>query len=307
MLEPGQDPAAPVHVPVLLKEVLQFLHLEPGQIVVDGTVGAGGHSRGILPHIGPSGTLIGLDRDPLMLEIAARKLSGSSCHLHQASYAELKPILARLSIPAVDRILLDLGLSSDQLADDSRGFSFSSNGPLDLRFDTRAGEPAADLLARLDEPQLADLLDRYGEEAQSRRIARSIIQWRARRPIRTARELADAIAGEHGGKPPARSRRLPTGGRHPATRVFQALRIAVNQELEQLTSALNGVLHDCLKAGGILVVISFHSLEDRLVKQAFREEKLWQPLNSRPISPSPAELRFNPRSRSAKLRAAKKI
>src|SRR5436190_15333638 len=139
----GADPSRPVHVPVLLKEVLQNLQLEPGQTVVDGTVGAGGHSREILRRIAPSGTLIGLDRDARMLEIAAHQLSAFPSHLHQASYAELPRVLAGLHIPAVDRILLDLGLSSDQLADETRGFSFAADGPLDLRFDTRHGEPAA--------------------------------------------------------------------------------------------------------------------------------------------------------------------
>ena len=144
----------PVHVPVMLREVLQYLHLELGLTVVDGTVGAGGHSREILRRIGPHGTLIGLDRDALMLDIAALQLSGLSCHLHKASYAELPRVLAENAIPAVDRILLDLGLSSDQLADETRGFSFAAEGPLDLRFDTRAGESASDLLARLDQQQL---------------------------------------------------------------------------------------------------------------------------------------------------------
>lgn len=305
------DSTEPYHVPVLLKEVLEALELAPGQIVVDGTVGAGGHSREILARIGPAGTLIGLDRDALMLEKAARKLSGSptqlpQAHLLQASYAELSQILARLSIPAVDRILLDLGLSSDQLADPSRGFSFSSAGPLDLRFDTRSGEPAAQLLARLGEEELAGIFERYGEEPHSRRIARNIVRWRARRPIESAQDLACAVAGEASARSSWGERR-PATSRHPATRVFQALRIAVNQELEQLTTALNGVLHDCLKTGGILVVISFHSLEDRLVKQAFRDPKLWQPLSPKPICPSPAEQRFNPRSRSAKLRGARKL
>lgn len=302
---PSPAPGAAVHVPVLLREVLQILQLEPGLIVVDGTLGAAGHSLEIVRRIGPTGTLIGLDRDALMLEIAARKLSGFPCHLHQASYAELQQVLARFSIPAVDRILLDLGLSSDQLADRSRGFSFSSEGPLDLRFDTRSGEPAAELLARIDEEELAEILEQFGEEPQSRHVARNIVQSRTSRPIRTARDLADAVLGRLPGKP-RRDERRPSGSRHPATRVFQALRIAVNQELDQLQTALSGVLYDCLRPGGILAIISFHSLEDRLVKQAFRDSTLWQPLSPKPISPSPAEQRFNPRSRSARLRAAKK-
>ncbi|MSR60337.1 MAG: 16S rRNA (cytosine(1402)-N(4))-methyltransferase RsmH [Planctomycetaceae bacterium] len=288
-----------VHVPVLLRETLHILALEPGLCVVDGTVGAAGHSSEILRRIGPQSTLIGLDRDAMMLHIAARRLSTPSCHLVQASYAELPRVLADLQIPAVDRILLDLGYSSDQLADASRGFSFDADGPLDLRFDVRQGESAAELLARISETDLADLLYRYGEDPHSRRVAHRIVGWRARQPIRTGRDLAQAVAGV--GHRPQR------GERHPATRVFQALRIFVNRELEQLETALKGVLHGCLKPGGIAAIISFHSLEDRSVKQAFRESTLWQLLNPKPISPSPAELRLNPRARSAKLRAARKI
>jgi 16S rRNA (cytosine1402-N4)-methyltransferase len=290
-----------LHVPVLLREVLQNLQLEGGQIVVDGTVGAAGHSREILTRIGPAGTLIGLDRDAMMLDIAARQLSAFRCHLAQASYAQLPQVLAGLEIAAVDRILLDLGLSSDQLADPSRGFSFASVGPLDLRFDTSQGEPAADLVARLDERELCELLERFGEERDSRRIARNIVRQRATRPIRTGLDLAEAVSGSQG-----QSRRF-SGSRHPATQVFQALRIAVNHELEQLETTLGGVLHECLKPGGIAAIISFHSLEDRLVKQAFRDSKLWQPLSPKPITASPAEQRFNPRSRTARLRVAKKI
>ena len=306
---PSKSPR-PVHVPVLLKEVLQNLQLKPGQvpgqIVVDGTIGAAGHSCEILRRIEPQGTLIGLDRDALMLEIAARQLSAFRCHLHKASYAQLSDVLAGLQIPAVDRILLDLGLSSDQLADHSRGFSFAADGPLDLRFDVTQGEPAAALVARLDEQELIELFERYGEESHSRRMARNIVEWRKHRPICTGLDLADAVVGAGAThRPSARGARQPAK-RHPATRVFQALRIAVNHELDQLETALGGVLHHCLKPGGIVVIISFHSLEDRLVKQAFRDPKLWQPLCPKPITASPAEQRFNPRSRTARLRAARK-
>jgi 16S rRNA (cytosine1402-N4)-methyltransferase len=291
----------------MLREVLQFLHLEPGLIVVDGTVGAGGHSREILRRIGQRGTLIGLDRDALMLDIAALQLSGLSCHLHKASYAELHRVLADLAIPAVDRILLDLGLSSDQLADKTRGFSFASDGPLDLRFDTTQGESAADLVMRLGEQELGDLFERYGEEPHARRMARNLVAWRARQPIRTGKDLAAAVAGTAESGRASRESRRPSPGRHPATRIFQAVRIAVNRELEQLESALNGALYDFLKPGGIAVIISFHSLEDRLVKRAFRDSTLWQPLSPRPITASPSEQRLNPRSRSARLRGAIKL
>jgi 16S rRNA (cytosine1402-N4)-methyltransferase len=302
----AEDPSRPVHVPVLLREVLQHLQLTAGLAVVDGTVGAGGHSREILNRILPSGTLIGLDRDARMLEIAAHQLSAYSPLLFQASYAELPRVLAELQISAVDRILLDLGLSSDQLADETRGFSFEAAGPLDLRFDTRHGEPASELLARLDEEQLAAILEKYGEESHSRSIARAIVEARRRGPLCTARDLADVIAGKTSGGRSATGPRSGTG-KHPATRVFQALRIAVNHELEQLETMLGGVLYDSLKPGGIAVIITFHSLEDRLVKQAFREPKSWQLLSPKPITASPAEQRFNPRSRTARLRVAKRL
>lgn len=293
-------PARSVHVPVLLRETLHALEVAPGLTVVDGTVGAAGHSREILSRIGPESTLIGLDRDAMMLQIAARHLSGPHVHLVQASYAELPRVLSNLQIPAVDRILLDIGYSSDQLADESRGFSFEADGPLDLRFDTRQGEPASELVARLSEEELADVIYRFGEDPQSRQIARNIVQSRARKPIRTGSDLSQAVLG-----PGHHSSHR--GDKHPATRVFQALRIAVNRELEQLETALHGVLHGCLSPGGILAVISFHSLEDRLIKHAFRESTLWQSLSHKPVAPSPAEVRLNPRARSAKLRVARKI
>ena len=295
--------ATPAHVPVLMREVLQHLQLESGQTVVDGTVGAGGHSREILKRIGPTGKLIGLDRDPQMLALAARTLSEFSpdnYHLVHASYAQLDSALAGLHIAAADRILLDVGLSSVQLADETRGFGFQSTGPLDLRFDVTQGEPAWEFLAHVDEGELADVIHQYGEEPQSRRIARHLIEWRKKHPLRTGRDLADAVATA------GASRKSAEGNRHPATRVFQALRIAVNRELEQLEIALSGVLHRALVPGGIVVVISFHSLEDRLVKQAFRETQLWHNLSPKPVTASTAEQRLNPRSRTAKLRAAKK-
>jgi 16S rRNA (cytosine1402-N4)-methyltransferase len=291
-------PTPSVHTPVLLREVLEFLDLRPGLTVVDGTVGGGGHSRRILEPIGPAGTLIGLDRDRSMLARAALVLSAPNCHLRAASYAELPHTLHELGIERVDRILLDLGLSSDQLADASRGFGFETAGPLDMRFDPLTGEPAWELLARLDQSALSQIFERYGEERFADRIAARIVERRATDPVRTARQLADAVAAAL----PAKSRR--DRSRHPATRVFQALRIAVNRELEQLETALNAVLPDCLAPGGRLVVITFHSLEDRIVKHAFRDKLRWQELTSKPVSPRATEQRMNPRSRSAKLRAA---
>lgn len=291
------DRGSPVHRPVLVREVVQFLDLSQGLIVVDGTVGAGGHSRVLLEHLGPSGKLIGLDRDPMMLARASMVLDDPRCILKQASYDQLPEILDQLGIERVDRVLLDLGLSSDQLADSSRGFSFQTSGPLDMRFDTSQGQPAADLLATLDESELADLLSRFGEEPASRSIAHAIVFRRANRPIRTAADLVETVNETLHPKP----RRSDT---HPATRVFQALRIAVNRELEHLQTILTTILPQRLNASGRAVIITFHSLEDRLVKDAFRDQELWQNLTRKPVTARAAEQRMNPRCRTAKLRAA---
>ncbi len=294
--DPGRTGPA-VHVPVLLEAVLQFLDLKPGQTVVDGTVGAAGHARIIQERIAPGGTLIGLDRDPMMLAHACDRLDEHRCHLRQSSYADLRDVLDDLDIGAVDRVLLDLGLSSDQLADDARGFSFEGRGPLDMRFDTAQGRPAADLVNRLKERDLADLIYKFGEERFSRRIARRIVE---ARPITSARQLAETVL---------RSVPRPAGHRpriHPATRVFQALRIAVNDELAELERFLEHGLPACLAAGGRAVIITFHSLEDRLVKKAFRNKGVWETLTRKPVRATDEEQRANPRSRSAKLRAAVK-
>lgn len=296
--DPRRRPQA-VHVPVLLREVLRALELRPGLVVVDGTVGAGGHSRRILEQIGETGTLVGLDRDPMMLALAGQVLTAPNCHLRQASYVELPRVLAELGIPAVDRVLLDLGLSSDQLADPARGFSFHSAGPLDLRFDPSHGEPAAALLERVSESELADILAAYGEEPAAARLAAHLVARRRTKPIRTGRDLSEAVLE-------VLPRKRHSDDKHPATRVFQALRIAVNRELEQVETALSGVLHDALTPGGLLAVMTFHSLEDRMVKQAFRDEDQWENLTRKPISATAAEQRINPRSRSAKLRVARR-
>jgi 16S rRNA (cytosine1402-N4)-methyltransferase len=296
---PGSGESSPsVHRPVLVREVLRYLDLKPGLIVVDGTVGGGGHSQHILKQIGEGGKLIGLDRDPAMLSRAAQVLSAENCSLHQASYAQLDAILTELGIPAVDRILVDLGLSSDQLADDSRGFGFDTDGVLDLRFDPTQGEPAWQFLQRTSPDELARILDEYGEERFSVAIAREITARQRTYPVRTAGDLVEAIAAAV----PAAAR--AAARKHPATRVFQALRIAVNDELGHLSRALESTFWSCLRPGGRLVVLTFHSLEDRLVKDAFRNQSRWQNLTPKPLSPSPAEQRLNRRSRSAKLRAA---
>lgn len=288
------DGPGAAHVPVLLHEVLEFLDLHPGLTVIDGTVGAGGHAREILHRIQPGGRLIGLDRDPMMLAHARRALPADGVELVKASYAELSDVLSEREIESVDRVLVDLGLSSDQLADAARGFSFDSDAGLDMRFDTSRGESAAELVNQSSAEELARIIYEYGEERHSRRIARRIVE---RRPIRTAAQLSDAVCSA-----------LPKGRGwsriHPATRVFQALRIAVNGELEQLPELLGEQLPRCLMTGGRAVVISFHSLEDRLVKQAFRDRSRWENLTRKPITPSEAEQQANPRSRSAKLRAA---
>ncbi|HEX4069644.1 MAG TPA: 16S rRNA (cytosine(1402)-N(4))-methyltransferase RsmH [Planctomycetaceae bacterium] len=295
---PTPNGGSPVHRPVLVREVVQFLDLAPGLIVVDGTLGAGGHSRLILEQLGPHGKLIGLDRDPLMLARAAPVLADPRCILKQASYAQLPEVLDELGIGCVDRVLLDLGLSSDQLADPERGFSFQGAAPLDMRFDSSQGQPAAELLASLSEADLADIFSRYGEEPAARAIAHAIVERRANRPLRTSADLVDAVAAglAHG------TRRRPES--HPATRVFQALRIAVNHELDHLQTALSASLPRRLIAGGRAVLITFHSLEDRLVKDAFRDQTLWQNLTRKPVTARAAEQRMNPRCRTAKLRAA---
>ena len=291
---------AAIHVPVLLRETLQALDLSPGLTVVDGTVGGGGHSRHILPKIQPDGILIGLDRDPRMLQHAAMVVPSERSHLCHSSYHELPNVLCELKLAAVDRIVLDLGLSSDQLADRERGFGFSTSGPLDMRFDVSQGESAAALIARATSEELATIFHEFGEDRFSRQIAEQIVRQRRNSPLKPASDLVASIDSA-----------LPASIKHearkaPATRVFQALRIAVNRELEHLQHALEHGLYESLQPGGRLVVITFHSLEDRLVKHAFRDETRWHSLHKKPMSPSPQEIRINPRSRSAKLRAAVK-
>lgn len=292
---------AAIHIPVLLRETLEALDLNPGLTVVDGTVGGGGHSRKILERIQPNGILIGLDRDPLMLQHAAKVVTGERSHLCHASYRDLPNVLREQQLEAADRILVDLGLSSDQLADRERGFGFSTSGLLDMRFDVSQGKPAADLLARATAEQLEEIFREYGEERFSRAIAEHIVIQRRSSPICTAADLVVAIDAAL----PASIKR--EARKEPATRVFQALRIAVNRELEHLEHALQHSLYESLRPGGRLVVITFHSLEDRLVKHAFRDETRWHSLHKKPVAPSPQEARINPRARSAKLRVAVKL
>ena len=276
------------------------MRLEPGLIVVDGTVGAGGHSREMLKALGNDGRLIGLDRDPMMLGHAAKVVSGPNVILRQASYIELPSVLKELGISGVDRVLLDLGLSSDQLSDTTRGFGFSSDGPLDLRFDISSGQPASELLAQWSASKLEEIFRDFGEEPLARPLAEFLVNQRAVKPIRTGSQLAEAVA-----ECPA-FRRQGQSDKHPATRIFQALRIAVNHELDHVQQGISVSAYQSLKPGGFLAVITFHSLEDRLVKNEFRNDQRWQNLTAKPIIATPQEQRFNPRSRSAKLRVAMK-
>ncbi|MFM8633665.1 MAG: 16S rRNA (cytosine(1402)-N(4))-methyltransferase RsmH [Planctomycetia bacterium] len=291
--------AASVHTSVLPAEAMSFLAVAPGMRVVDGTLGGGGHTRLLAEAVGPDGLVIAIDRDPEAIARGAKELAGMPVRFAQANYCDMPEVLDALAIESVDAVLLDVGLSSDQLADDSRGFSFDSEGPLDLRFDPTEGEPAWRLVNRMRPESLADIIYEFGEERYSRRIARKIAAVREKQPIKSARDFARLIAS-------AIPRQTPPPRIHPATRTFQALRIAVNQELKSLKIALERI-PTRLVPGGRCVVISFHSLEDRLVKEAFRNAQVWECLTKSPVEASAEELLRNPRSRSAKLRAARKI
>jgi 16S rRNA (cytosine1402-N4)-methyltransferase len=288
------------HEPVLLHEVIHWLAPQAGQVVVDGTLGGAGHSRAILERLGSNGLLIALDRDPAAIVRAEKELAGSPVKLAQSNFCDLPEVLEQIGVKTVDAILLDLGLSSDQLADAERGFSFQSEGPLDLRFDPTEGEPASRLVNRLSAEHLAKLFFYFGEERFSRRIAQTIVETRRENPIRTAKQLAELVRRVVPAGPRGQRERID-----PATRTFQALRIAVNEELKSLEIALRR-LPDCLKPGGRLAVISFHSLEDRRVKEAFRDDSRWRALTRKPVRPTDAEMARNPRSRSAKLRVAER-
>jgi 16S rRNA (cytosine1402-N4)-methyltransferase len=294
-----QPPSAPSprHVPVLPREVVELLAPAPGQVFVDATVGAGGHTRLLAERVGPAGRVIGLDQDAGMLELARPRLAGLPVTLVHANFDRLPQVLREQGVEAVDGVLADLGVCSDQLDEAGRGLSFQQPGPLDMRMDPRSGETAADLLRRLGERDLADLIYTYGEERFSRRIARKIVETRKQAPLETTEQLAALVR---------RCVPRPKGRRHvidPATRVFQALRIAVNDELGALERLL-AALPRCLRPGGRAALISFHSLEDRRVKQAFRNREVWQELTRKPVVAGEDEVRANPRARSAKLRAA---
>jgi 16S rRNA (cytosine1402-N4)-methyltransferase len=286
---------APIHVPVLPQEILAWLAPRPGTILVDGTLGGGGHTRLLAEKLENEGYVLALDRDPEALAAAEKNLAGLPVKIAQSNFCDLPDVLDELEVSAVDGVLLDLGLSSDQLADESRGFSFDAGGELDLRFNPEEGEPAWRLLARLEEREIADIIYQFGEERCSRRIARRIVEARADGPLKSVQDIAALVR-----------RCVPRSPKEridPATRTFQALRIAVNRELESLELALARI-PDRLKPGGRFAIISFHSLEDRLVKEAFRNDPRLEPLTKKPIIATDEETARNPRSRSAKLRVA---
>ncbi len=307
------------HLPVLVEEVLAMLAPAPGSLQIDATVGGGGHTERILEASDPDGRLLGLDADGAAIARVGRRLArfGDRLVLRQANFRDLGAVAPEAGFAAVDGLLMDLGLSSFQLADRERGFGFRAGGPLDMRFDPSRGVPAAELLATLDADELAALFRRYGEEPHAGRIGRAVVNERRTTPIATAEALAELIE-RVAPADPRRRKRI-----HPATRVFQALRIAVNAELDALEAALAASM-DLLRPGGRLVVLSYHSLEDRIVKRFIAAERrgcVCPPAvpicvcgrnpRLRPLGHSltarPEEVAANPRSRSARLRVAERI
>ncbi len=291
------------HTPVLLNKVLEILSPTPGQFVIDGTVNGGGHSAEILKKISPNGILLGMDLDERMIETAEEKISANSKFKNQSSklilvhgnYADLPEILKNKKLPKADGLLLDLGFSSSQL-ESGRGFSFKKDEPLLMTYGS-TGITAAEVVNGLSEKELADIFYKYGEERRSRQIAKRIVEARKKKRIMTTGELSSVISGTVG-------KSYERGRIDPSTRVFQALRIYVNKELENLSQVL-AELKDILHPGGIVAIISFHSLEDRLVKQVFKQmerDRTAEILTKKPITADLEEQRDNPRSRSAKLR-----
>ena len=290
------------HFPVLLEETVNLLSREGEAVYVDATIGLGGHSYELLRR-NPKAYLIGIDKDPNALEVAERRLKEfeGRFSLYQADYRDIDEVLKAEGVEAVDGILMDLGVSMLQLKTPERGFSFMEEAPLDMRMDPRQRLTAYDVVNRYSERELARIIREYGEERFAPRIARAIVQYRRKKPIETTRELAEIV-----------ERAVPKGFYrriHPATKTFQAIRIEVNRELEHLKEALLKI-PNLLKVGGRVAVISFHSLEDRIVKHTFRhfeKEGLLRVLTKKPITPSEEEIRKNPPSRSAKLRAAERV
>lgn len=311
---PSGDGASFAHTTVLLDEAVDALITRPDGVYVDGTFGRGGHSRLLLQRLGPNGRLLAIDRDPQAVASASTgetRVSDPRFSIHHTSFGQMLPTLAALGVTAVDGVLLDLGVSSPQIDDPARGFSFRFDGPLDMRMDTTRGESAADFLARADERHIAEVIRDYGEERFALQVAKALV---ARReggsPVRTTRELSDVVA---------RAVKTREPGQDPATRTFQALRIFVNAELEELEQGLKAAI-EMLSPGGRLVVISFHSLEDRIVKTfiarhskaevdrraPFAEPKPMQLKSLGRVKPNVTEVQANPRSRSAVMRVAER-
>lgn len=297
-------PTSGWHQPVMGSEVLHYLNPRPGTTIVDGTVGTGGHSLLILPHVLPTGRLVAIDRDQTALQLARKRLTEfiPQATFVRENYRTLPAILKELRIPRVDGVLLDLGMSSLQVDCAERGFSFSREGPLDMRMDSGQEATAEALVNALTADELAMIFETFGEERFAKRIASRIVSERRVHPITTTTQLARLIVE-------AVPSRVSHGRLHPATRVFQALRMAVNDELGALEGVLGGV-GELLNPGGRAVIVTFHSLEDRLVKHAFAQgmrDGAWTVLTKKPVRPSEEEVAQNPRARSAKLRAIERL
>lgn len=303
LLSVPRETAKPgAHEPVMLTEVLEYLDPQPGDTVVDGTIGLAGHATALAERVGSKGTLVGFDWDAAMLERARERMAGAplkALHLVRDDYRSIPARLAELGL-AADGILLDLGLNSAQIDDPGRGLSFLQDGPLDMRMNRDDREPAAALLNRLTAAQIEDALREYGDERWARAIAKQIVERRRSAPLRTTNDLVECVLAAI--PPRAREKRI-----HPATRTFQAIRILTNRELEDLEGAITAIA-ETLTPGGRLVVLAYHSGEDREVKHAFKalSERGFQVLTPKPVGPTPEEIFTNPRSRSAKLRAIRR-
>ncbi|MFH1354748.1 MAG: 16S rRNA (cytosine(1402)-N(4))-methyltransferase RsmH [Candidatus Omnitrophota bacterium] len=294
------------HIPVMFNEILEYLNLGPGKTIVDATIGTGGHSMAILEHISPKGRLIAIDRDSESLAVSRERLHQlcGNCEFMHENFAKLDSVLESLKIEKVDGVIFDLGISSYQLDDPRRGFSFRYDGPLDMRLDRNSYISAYDLVNNLNEEEISTLLRNFGQERWHNRIAHLLVEERERHPIATTAQLANIVI-----------RAIPPRFRHryyrihPATRTFQAVRIAVNRELENLEIAINKAI-TVLEKKGRICVISFHSLEDRIVKHTFRRaasEGLIKIITAKPLTPSESEIQSNPSSRSSKLRVAERL
>jgi len=294
------------HIPVMLNEVLDYLNLAAGKTIVDATIGTGGHAQAILERITPGGRLIGIDRDEESLAVCRERLreSGEAVSLAHGNFVDIDNILSDMDIKKIDGVLFDLGVSSFQLEDPDRGFSFQSDGPLDMRMDRNSYISAYDLVNNLNEEELSAILWSFGQERWHNRIAHLLIEERQRQPIATTSQLTNIVLRSIPARYRHRHYRV-----HPATRTFQAVRIAVNRELEILESALNKAI-EILDIGARICVISFHSLEDRTAKLTFRQassEGKVKIITPKPLVPQPSEVESNPRSRSSKLRVAERL